>query len=69
VAGYDVSHVPAMLEPDDVVTASLAALGLGEVICVPGLADLSVLDELARARGRVLGGTRSPTIAERYQDS
>jgi short-subunit dehydrogenase len=66
VAAYVVSHVPFMLEPEDVVGASLAALDLGEVVCVPALADTGVLEEAARARTRVLEGARSAVIAERY---
>ena len=67
VAGYDVSHVPFMLEPEDVVAASLAALRLGDVVCIPALDDRAPLADLDRCRGRVLDGARGSTIADRYQ--
>jgi len=67
VAGYDVSHVPFMLEPDDVVAASLAGLELGEIVCVPGLEDASRLADLERSRGRILDGARGGKIAKRYR--
>ncbi len=66
VAGYDVSHVPAMLEADDVVRASLAALALGEIVCMPGLEDAALLGEMERARGRLMEGARGGSIASRY---
>ena len=65
VAEYDVSHVPGMLEADDVVRASLAAMELGEIVCIPGLEDASRLTDLERSRGRLLDGARG-TIAGRY---
>jgi short-subunit dehydrogenase len=69
VAGYDVSHVPAtfMLEPEDVVRASLAALPLGDVVCIPALGDRGPLADLEQSRGRVFEGVRSGKIAERYR--
>jgi short-subunit dehydrogenase len=69
VAGYDVSHVPAtmMLEADDVVRASLAALALGEVVCVPGMEEAELLAELEQARARVMGSARGSRIASRYE--
>ena len=66
VAGYDVSHVPFVMEPDDVVTASLAALELGEVVCLPSLADAGLLARVQEARTRVFDGARSSSMAERY---
>lgn len=67
VAEYDVSRVPAMLEADDVVTASLAALALGEVVCVPALEDGSRLRAVEAARGQVLEAARRSEIAKRYR--
>ncbi|MBI5288143.1 MAG: SDR family oxidoreductase [Chloroflexi bacterium] len=67
VAGHDVSHVPFMLEPEDVVTASLAGLDLGEIVCIPGLEDVLRLADLEQSRGRVFEGARGGKIAERYQ--
>lgn len=67
VAGYDVSRVPFMLEPEDVVRASLAAVRLGEVVCVPALDDTTRLDDLEASRARVFEGMRGSTIADRYE--
>jgi short-subunit dehydrogenase len=69
VARYDLSHVPAsfMLEPEDVVTASLAALPLGDVVCIPALGDRGPLADLEQSRERVFDGVRGGSIAERYR--
>jgi uncharacterized protein len=69
VAGYDVSHIPAMLEPEDVVAASLAALSLDEVICVPALEHAEPLASLRSVRAQILAGARAPTIASRYRNA
>src|SRR6185295_13811026 len=68
VAGRDVSQVPLMFEPDEVVTASLAGLDLGEVICVPALKDPTMLADLDRDRARVFAEVRTSTMADRYKD-
>jgi uncharacterized protein len=40
LAGRDLAATPfPVMRPDEVVTAALAALRLGEVICIPGLHD------------------------------
>jgi uncharacterized protein len=67
VAGYDVSHVGTMLDPEEVVSASLAALLLNEVICVPTLEHLEPLVSLQSAREQILAGARAPAIASRYR--
>jgi short-subunit dehydrogenase len=66
VADYDVSHIPFMMEPADVVTASLAGVERGEVVCLPALSDASLLAMAQEARTRVFEGSRSSSIAERY---
>ncbi len=66
VAGQDVSHVPAIMEADDVVTASLASLALGETVCLPALADPATLSGFTASRNRVFEGVRGQTIAPRY---
>jgi short-subunit dehydrogenase len=66
VAGYDVSHIPFMMEPHDVVAASLSALHLGEVICMPGLEDTTALVEAQTAQTRAMQGARAPSVASRY---
>ena len=50
----------------DVVTASLAALASGEVVCVPGLADPAALDALIAAEAGLRTAAGSP-LAERYR--
>jgi short-subunit dehydrogenase len=57
---------PPVMEPADIVTASLAGLGLGEVICVPGLADAGAIARFDEAEAAVLGAVRAARIAERY---
>lgn len=56
-----------VLDPAEVVGASLAGLALGEVICVPQLPDLSALKGLAEAQQTLWGQTRSDTVAARYK--
>ena len=48
-------NVPIM-EPEDVVEASLAGLALGDVICSPALADRGLLDRERQARHALFGG-------------
>ena len=68
VAGYDVSHVPFALEAADVVAASLAAVRLGEVVCMPSLEDVALLADAEASRARLLDGARSASVARRYRD-
>jgi hypothetical protein len=67
VAGYDISGVPIVMEPDDVVQASLAALRLGDVICIPSLNRPSVASEFRRKRSRLFESGGSATLAPRYR--
>jgi short-subunit dehydrogenase len=55
----------AML-PEDVVQACLSGLELGEVVCVPGLADAGAVDGLLAAEEGMRGGVWTP-LAERYR--
>jgi short-subunit dehydrogenase len=57
----------AVIEPADIVAASLAGLALGEVICTPTLPDPSALARLANAEAEVFGAGRAATIADRYR--
>jgi CrcB-like protein, Camphor Resistance (CrcB) len=50
-------NVPVM-EPEDVVNASLAGLALGDVICSPALTDRGLLDNERQARHALFGGGR-----------
>jgi short-subunit dehydrogenase len=63
--GMDLSAMPRM-SAQDVVTASLRGLELGEVVCTPGVEDTSLLDAVFRADLAALAG-QSPQLAHRYQ--
>lgn len=65
--GRDPSKMPPMMQPADVVTASLAALGRGEVVCVPGLDDPAMLERITSARHAVLASANRPALAARYR--
>jgi short-subunit dehydrogenase len=55
---------PAMAA-EDVVGASVAALGTGEVVCVPGLADPAAVERLLEAEAGIRSGS-GPALAARY---
>ncbi|GAA1913092.1 SDR family NAD(P)-dependent oxidoreductase [Streptantibioticus ferralitis] len=65
--GLDMSVVPRMTA-DDVVTAGLRGLELGEVVCAPGVEDASLLDAVFKADLAAFGA-QSPELATRYQTS
>jgi uncharacterized protein len=55
---------PAMAA-EDVVRASLSALGTGEVVCVPGLSDPAAVERLLEAEAGIRSGS-GPALAARY---
>ena len=59
-------NVPVM-EPEDVVEASLTGLALGDVICSPALADRGFLDHERQARHALFGGGRGAELSPRYR--
>ena len=63
--GMNLSAVPRM-SAQDVVTASLRGLELGEVVCAPGVEDATLLDAAFRA-GLAAFGAQSPELAQRYR--
>ncbi|MPY31121.1 SDR family NAD(P)-dependent oxidoreductase [Streptomyces adustus] len=63
--GLDLSALPRM-SAEDVVTASLRGLELGEVVCAPGVEDVSLLDAVFQADLAAFGG-QSPDLASRYR--
>ena len=65
--GLDLSAVPRMTA-DDVVTAGLRGLELGEVVTAPGVEDAGLLDAVFRADLAAFGG-QSPELASRYRSS
>jgi uncharacterized protein len=64
VQGLDLSAVPRM-SAADVVTASLAGLALGEVVCAPGVEDYELLRHVFAADLAAFGG-QHPQLASRY---
>jgi short-subunit dehydrogenase len=67
-AGFDPSVFPpkVVMDVDDVVEASLAALRGNELLCIPGLEDPAAIEEHRRARLRVLSDGRRAALASRY---
>lgn len=63
--GMDLSAVPRM-SAEDVVTASLRGLELGEVVCAPGVENADLLQAVFDADLAAFGG-QSPKLAQRYQ--
>ena len=63
--GLDLSAVPRM-SADDVVTAGLRGLELGEVVCAPGVEKADLLDAVAAADLAAFAA-QSPQLAERYR--
>jgi hypothetical protein len=55
------------MPPQDVVDASLASLGRGETVCVPGLDDPSLLDKLGEMQRAILGAANRQQLASRYR--
>ncbi|MEV0296318.1 hypothetical protein [Nocardia sp. NPDC050710] len=63
--GLDLSAVPRMTA-DEVVTAGLRGLELGEVVCAPGIEDVGLLDAVFKTDLAVFG-RQSPELASRYR--
>lgn len=60
-------HIPWAMSPDDVASASLTGLRLGETICVPGLEDQTVtVQALLAAETALLTRGSRPHRAARY---
>jgi uncharacterized protein len=66
VQGMDMSAVPRM-SADDVVTAALRGVDLGETVIAPGLTTTSLLERVFEAELAAFAG-QSPTLASRYRD-
>jgi short-subunit dehydrogenase len=58
-------NVPIM-EPEDLVAASLAGLALDDVICSPGLVERQLIDNERQARHAVFSAGRGATTSPRY---
>ena len=63
--GMDLSALPRM-SAEDVVTASLRGLELGEVVCAPGVEEASLLEAVFQADLAAFGA-QSPELATRYR--
>jgi uncharacterized protein len=63
--GMDLSALPRM-SADDVVTASLRGLALGEVVCTPGVERSDLLEAVFKADLAAFSA-QSPQLAERYR--
>ncbi len=64
--GLDLSAVRRM-SADDVVSASLRGLQLGETVCAAGVDNASLLDAVFQADLSAFGA-QSPELAERYRN-
>ncbi|MEL4319914.1 SDR family NAD(P)-dependent oxidoreductase [Leifsonia sp. YIM 134122] len=64
VQGMDLSALPRM-SADDVVTATLAGIDLGEVVIAPGVEDYALLESVFTADVAAFHG-QSPQLASRY---
>ena len=63
----DLAGIPfRVLRPDEVAGAALAGLRLGEVICVPGLSDPSMINAVSEAQRALLMTGVSSGLADRY---
>jgi short-subunit dehydrogenase len=65
--GLDLSAVPRM-SAEEVVAASLRGLDLGEVVCAPGVQDVSFLEAVFQADMAAFGA-QSTELAPRYEAS
>jgi short-subunit dehydrogenase len=65
--GFDLSAVPRM-SADDVVTACLRGLELGEVVCAPGVERSDLLDAVFHADLAAFGA-QSTQLASRYTEA
>lgn len=67
--GLKPSSYPAaiVMQPEEVVSASLKGLELGEVICVPSMEDPSLFAKIEADQRTFFEGTRTGKLAARYQ--
>ena len=73
VQGMDFSHMPRM-SSEDIVTAAMAGLEAGEVVCLPTVEDVSLFEDVSAAQRALFERPREagadPTkIASRYRES
>jgi short-subunit dehydrogenase len=64
----DRSRMASMaMQPDDVVAASLAALEAGELVCIPGLEDPTLVEQLTGAQRAIIQAGNQRELASRYK--
>jgi uncharacterized protein len=69
VAGRDPTKMPfGMMEPNEVVAASLRGLEAGEVVCTPGLEDESLIESCNEAQRTVFRTAIAGGVAARYRE-
>jgi short-subunit dehydrogenase len=69
VAGRDPTKTPfGMMEPDEVVAASLRGLEAGEVVSAPGLEDGSLIESCNEAQRTVFRTAIAGGVATRYRE-
>ena len=56
-----------MMTAADVAQAIVVGLELGEIICVPGLEDIRLFDQLRDTQQATLFGGNSEQLARRYR--
>jgi uncharacterized protein len=70
VQGMDMSQMPPMMSPEDLVDGALAGLERGEVVCVPALEDEALVQRLADAQVTIVrSAAMQPKLAHRYRHS
>ena len=63
----DAPRPPSMMTAADVAQAIVVGLELGEIICVPGLEDIHLFDQLRETQQATLFGGNSQQLALRYR--
>jgi short-subunit dehydrogenase len=67
-AGRDLAAAPfPVMRPEEVVSAALAGLRLGEIVCIPGLNNPSMIDNVSQVQQALLLTAVSSPLASRYQ--
>lgn len=61
------SQGPYAMSPDDVAQATWAAFSRGEVVCLPGLDEIDLLDRLAETERQIMSGNIGSQLASRYR--
>lgn len=68
VAGNDLSNFPAdrVMQPDDLVVASLRALEMDEPVCIPSLPDIAAWEDYVAAEAAIWRDASKDRTAPRY---